>query len=297
MSKQIKKKVTKKVTKKKTVAKKATKKKTVAKKATKKKTVAKKVAKKKTVTKKVAKKKTIAKKIAKKKTVTKKVAKKKTVTKKVAKKKTIAKKITKKKTVSKKATKKKIVAKKIAKKKTVTKKVSQSAKPNKKSTVAPKKKNLKEQIDKISKQEHIQSDDNQSPLEELTTQDIQTLIQKLDFSSTKDDDCLFKNCDNPATTMGYCRFHYIKEWKEIKSKQEILGGKRLASLIEEIIKKYPTPYIESLLSDLQCEQSFYLALRELNIESNYDELDDNDDGDLETSEIPTLKAKKSFDNE
>ena len=32
--------------------------------------------------------------------------------------------------------------------------------------------------------------------------------------------CKVKGCRNPATTMGHCRMHYLKNWKEIKEKQK-----------------------------------------------------------------------------
>lgn len=315
--KATKKKATKKVAKKKTakkVAKKKTVKKKTSKKVAKKKTVkknvakktAKKVAKKKTTTKKktvkkVAEKKT-AKKVAKKKATKKKAAKKtaKKVAKKKATKKKTAKKATKK-VAKKKATKK--VAKKKAAKKTETSKASLKSENNKPIEEESGEEGLEGDINKkMELDDDIRTDDlddfsdsieevdqekaiKENLAEEIlglaedhNIKDIFESLRSMDLFTSDSDDCLEKGCDNPATTSGYCRFHYIKNWKDIKRKQAILQEGKLHEYIEELISKFPAKFLEGIINDLSDEKSFFNILKELNIESD-DDLFDSDDED------------------
>ena len=106
------------------------------------------------------------------------------------------------------------------------------------------------------------------------------------FIDPKNDECVEKGCDNIRTTQAYCRLHYIKNWKAITKKKEILGEGKLQEYIEELISKYPPKYMEAILSDLSDDKEFYKVLGELNITSEFDfdeeELEanvDDDDGD------------------
>jgi len=101
-------------------------------------------------------------------------------------------------------------------------------------------------------------------------------------SETGPDDCLEKNCDNPVTTLGYCRYHYITNWQFIKKKQELIQERKLQVLLEDLIEKYPFKFIEGLFQDIQDEKTFFNILKEMNIEENepFEEVfDENDDDD------------------
>ena len=284
--KTAKKKVAKKTAKKK-VAKKAAKKK-VAKKAAKKK-VAKKAAKKK-VAKKAAKKK-VANKAAKKK-VAKKVAKKK-VAKKVAKKK-VAKKAAKKK-VAKKSTKSVEKTTKKTAKKSASKAVKQESKgKTKKGAEVAKDAAIKKEVETATEKIF---EEVATLSEDFSLKDIHEAIKMIDFFASPNDECIEKNCDNPATTLGYCRYHYIKNWKDIKNKRQILEEGKILSYVEDLFNKYPLRYIESVLTDLQDDKSFYSALKELNIETDLGDLDDGlDDEDFESSEIRDYKSDRTFED-
>ncbi|WP_372652961.1 hypothetical protein [Halobacteriovorax sp.] len=270
--------------------------------------VAKKAAKK--VAKKTAKK--AAKKVAKK--TAKKVAKK--TAKKVAKK--VAKKTAKKaeKKTAKKAEKK--VAKKVAKKveKKVAKKVAKKAteKVDKKTTKASaKKEKVEEEVvvkaaevvveaktkksKKSSKSDLIQARDTLteeivSLADDFSLNEIFDAIQSLSFFTEDTDECLEKNCDNPVTTLGYCRFHYIKNWNEIKRRNSILEEGKLQEFIEELVNKYPLKHLESILEDLTDEKSFFAVLKDLGIDADEVDFDLNDDGeDAEDQDIAFEQTK------
>ncbi len=243
------------------------KKKKVAKKKTKKKVV-KKIAKKKTK-KKVVKK--IAKKRAKKKVV-KKAAKKKTkkkVVKKIVKKKT-KKKVVKK--IAKKRAKKKVI-KKIAKEST-SKKTTE--KPKEKSTsqevrVKDRKelgvggKNIEKSKDTIIKETIVERISDL--LEDHNLDEVFQSIKSIDYfkSDEDNDECIQRDCDEPATTSSYCRLCYIENWSDIQRKRKIIEEGKLFDMFKDLIEKYSISVVYSILSDLENEEEFSKALVNLDI--------------------------------
>ena len=317
------KKAAKKVTKKKSTKQKTAKKKT-AKKVTKKKTAkktAKKVTKKKTAkkaAKKVTKKKT-AKKVAKKKTTKQKAAKK--VAKKTAKK--AAKKVTKKKTTKQKATKKvtKKTAKKSIKKKESTpekasggqevetqeevqeerstpsrSELAKGEEPDLSDAVLTGKK--KKQAEEVIKEKLAEGVIETAESVETNIRKVLAAIKVSDFYSSDSDECLERGCDAPATTLGYCRFHYIANWKDIKTKQRVLEEGKLQEAIEDLASKYPLRFIESMLSDLADEKTFFSVLKEMDIEGvedSYDDMDDDGDDDQDIAFETKVTSKRMFE--
>ncbi len=278
----VKKVVKKKTAKKKVVKKKVTKKKVAKKKVAKKKIAKKKVAKKKVIKKKVAKKKVIKKKVAKKKVIKKKVAKKKVIKKKVAKKKVIKKKVAKKKVIKKKVVKKKVAKKKVAKKKVVAKKSAAKSVETKKGRVS--KKSGKDSGISLAEKNAL-ADKLSTVSENYSLPEIFASINRMDFFSGESDECLVKGCDNLATTAGHCRLHYIRDWNDIKRKQEILQDGKLQIYIEDLVTKYPLKFINEIVKDLMDDRSFYKVLKELNVEDvgSFDECDEelmDDDQDI-----------------
>ncbi|MCO4795180.1 MAG: hypothetical protein KC493_15795, partial [Bacteriovoracaceae bacterium] len=236
-------------------------------------------------------KKKVAKKVAKKKAAKKKAAKKK-VAKKVAKKKVA-------KTASAKKQTKKKVAKKVAKKATkaapikVEAKAAPTKKVAKKAKTAKAKKPTKEEEKAIKSKiaEEVSTLAEANPLA-----DIFEAIRTMEFFVPETDECYQKNCENPATTMGYCRYHYIGNWNEIKRKQSILEEGKLQDFVEELIGKYPLKHIESILSDLKDDKSFHNILGELNIDTDdFDDSDDFDDDDSDIAAETSVVSKPGFD--
>ena len=123
------------------------------------------------------------------------------------------------------------------------------------------------------------------------------------FIDAKNDECIEKGCDNIRTTQSYCRLHYLRNWKTIQKKRDILKEGKLQEYIEELISKYPTKYIEALLSDLSDDKEFYRVLNELNITSEFDfEEDefenavDDDDSDDDIG-IETISSSLRYEDE
>jgi hypothetical protein len=121
--------------------------------------------------------------------------------------------------------------------------------------------------------------------EHFSFQEITNAIGTMEFFvDPKDDSCIEKSCDNIRTTLSWCRLHYIKNWKNIQRKQEILKEGRLQEYLQDLLSKYPTKYIEAIIKDLSDERDFYRILNELNItaefeyeEEDFDSANDDDD--------------------
>jgi len=110
--------------------------------------------------------------------------------------------------------------------------------------------------------------------------------------------CREPACEFVSTLSGYCRLHYIKNWKKIKRKELILKEKKLNRYIEELVAKYPEKYVEVIRQDLSSDSEFAKIVQDLELgESSFEESDsdlenidslidnirrdvDDDDGDL-----------------
>lgn len=68
--------------------------------------------------------------------------------------------------------------------------------------------------------------------------------------------CKEDACRNPATTMGYCRIHYLKNWKLIKDKEKKKAIQNLNKYIDHIMKKNPDGYVDAIREDLRNYDQF-----------------------------------------
>ncbi len=116
--------------------------------------------------------------------------------------------------------------------------------------------------------------------EDHRIEDVFTAIRSMELFRVESDECVVRGCDNPSTSNGYCRYHYIKQWKDIKKKEVILTEGKLAGMIEELVRKYPMKYVESIITDLADDKAFYGILKELDIEADESDLDTFEDDDL-----------------
>ncbi len=101
-------------------------------------------------------------------------------------------------------------------------------------------------------------------------------------------------CELMCTTGGYCRMHYIKNWKKIKRKEMILKEKKLNHYIEELVSKYPDKYIEAIRQDLASEKDFAKVIADLEIEEG---MDDFESVDTESAEGMIDNLKRDFEDD
>jgi hypothetical protein len=68
--------------------------------------------------------------------------------------------------------------------------------------------------------------------------------------------CKQKGCHNASTTMGYCRYHYLKNWKKIKDNQKKKAVRNLNKYIDHIMHKNPEGYMDNIKEDLRNHDQF-----------------------------------------
>ena len=102
-------------------------------------------------------------------------------------------------------------------------------------------------------------------------------------------------CDGLSTTAGYCRLHYIKNWKKLKRKEVILKEKKLNQYIEELVLKYPEKYIEAIRIDLASEKEFAKVIRDLDLDESIDDFEG--EGDAEDNIIDSIRRDFDEDTE
>lgn len=85
--------------------------------------------------------------------------------------------------------------------------------------------------------------------------------------------CRENACENVASTKGYCRLDYIKNWKKIKRKEMILKEGKLNQYIEELVGKYPDKYIDVIRQDLSSEVNFNKVIHDLELDESIDDLE------------------------
>lgn len=63
--------------------------------------------------------------------------------------------------------------------------------------------------------------------------------------------CKEEHCHNAATTSGYCRLHYLRNWKKILSERKKKAAKNLNRYVESILKRHPDRYVEEIKKDIR----------------------------------------------
>lgn len=63
--------------------------------------------------------------------------------------------------------------------------------------------------------------------------------------------CKEKACQNTASTVGYCRIHYLKNWKTLKAKEKQKAVQTLNKYIDHVMKRNPEGYMEEIRDDLK----------------------------------------------
>jgi hypothetical protein len=126
-----------------------------------------------------------------------------------------------------------------------------------------------------------------------------TSIQSASFAASRHaasdaDVCREVACEGLATTAGYCRLHYIKNWKKIKRKELILKEGKLNQYIEELVAKYPDKYIDAIRQDLAVEKEFAKVIYDLDLDEGVDEFTD-DSGESPEAIIDNIK--REFEDE
>jgi hypothetical protein len=120
-----------------------------------------------------------------------------------------------------------------------------------------------------------------------------TMRLSIELNSQGEAVCREIACEGLATSSGYCRLHYIKNWKKIKRKELILREKKLNQYIEELVAKYPDKYIEAIRQDLANDKDFAKVIHDLDLDESVDDFD----VESESMDVLIDNIKRDFEDE
>jgi hypothetical protein len=83
--------------------------------------------------------------------------------------------------------------------------------------------------------------------------------------------CREPGCEHEFVLVGYCRMHYIKNWRRIKRKEAILASGQLNNYVEELVNKYPDKYLDVIRQDLATEKEWGKVVVDLELEATDEE--------------------------
>lgn len=89
--------------------------------------------------------------------------------------------------------------------------------------------------------------------------------------------CREPGCEHDFILTGYCRMHYIKNWRKIKRKEAILASGQLNNYVEELVSKYPDKYLDVIRQDLASEKDWSKVVVDLELDSSDDDAAGDED--------------------
>ena len=156
----------------------------------------------------------------------------------------------------------------------------------KKIKVLPKKKG---KLEETVKKEKIKKTSDLNVVDKRKIQELKKELKNLDKKDEipiKDAEgrlyCYDENCDQPAVTDIYCRYHYLALWQYLRIRKQLLESKYLVTTIQEILASCGEGALHFLLRDLKSEKTFELATKEMNFSLG--------------REGETLKSETDFDS-
>lgn len=119
---------------------------------------------------------------------------------------------------------------------------------------------------------------------EVIAPKVVPLLTKESKKKAKLAEALKRKCREPVCEQdhligGFCRLHYIKNWKKIKRKEAILASGQLNNYVEELVSKYPDRYLDVIRQDLASEKDWSKVVVDLELDAADD--DANGEEDLE----------------
>jgi hypothetical protein len=63
--------------------------------------------------------------------------------------------------------------------------------------------------------------------------------------------CKSGGCFDMATISGFCRLHYLSNWKSLKTKEARKKGKDLKSYLVELSSRFPEEFFDKLKNEIE----------------------------------------------
>ena len=111
--------------------------------------------------------------------------------------------------------------------------------------------------------------------------------------------CREPGCEHEFILVGYCRMHYIKNWRRVKRKEAILASCQLNHYVEELVTKYPDKYLDVIRQDLATEKEWGKAVVDLELEGAEEEGSGDEDIDAVAEGVRPASggSRSEFDDE
>lgn len=63
--------------------------------------------------------------------------------------------------------------------------------------------------------------------------------------------CKEEDCQNAQTTAGYCRLHYLRNWKRLKEEKQKVSAERLNKYVDRMSRRFPGRYVDEIKKELR----------------------------------------------
>ncbi|MBN8554078.1 MAG: hypothetical protein J0L93_01405 [Deltaproteobacteria bacterium] len=63
--------------------------------------------------------------------------------------------------------------------------------------------------------------------------------------------CKNPGCHDIATTLSFCRFHYLSSWRKLKTKEAKKKGQELKIYLKDMGRKFPEEFLEKLKAEIE----------------------------------------------
>lgn len=107
--------------------------------------------------------------------------------------------------------------------------------------------------------------------------------------------CKDTDCKNEQTTLGYCRLHYLRNWKKIQEKQRKKAATTLNKYVDHIMKKHPDNFVDTIKHDLRHQSRFQSFADEFSSDGELHEVIEEADMTREVERIvDNIKVDENF---
>lgn len=83
--------------------------------------------------------------------------------------------------------------------------------------------------------------------------------------------CEQRGCRKPGISQGYCRLHYLANWREIKEEDKVRAERRLNAYVDRIAKRYPADFLEKIKEGIENEETFKKTMEQLDMDTDSDQ--------------------------
>lgn len=80
--------------------------------------------------------------------------------------------------------------------------------------------------------------------------------------------CAQEDCKAEAVSQGFCRLHFLANWKTRKAEASTKAERRLNAYVDRLAKKYPADYMDKIKEGLENEEKFKQTVDELELEES-----------------------------